>query len=134
MVIYCSRERLAIAPGGRNMIFQEKADQVTVSRRRSGSYGKLHSFRDRQRSFLRSEIFGPHLLGVVLTGMGNDGSKGVKAMKAAGGQVLAESEGSAVIFGMPRKLSLPEWFLQKALLAKISGEIMQRCGVSRNRG
>jgi two-component system chemotaxis response regulator CheB len=49
-----------------------------------------------------AEVYGAKALGVVLTGMGRDGSKGLKAMKALGARTLAQDEASSVVYGMPR--------------------------------
>jgi len=48
-------------------------------------------------------VLGPKVMGVVLTGMGDDGAEGIKAIKRMGGTTVAESAESAVIFGMPEE-------------------------------
>jgi two-component system chemotaxis response regulator CheB len=50
-----------------------------------------------------AQEFGKMCAGVVLTGMGDDGKKGVEIIKDSGGYTIAESEETAVIFGMPRE-------------------------------
>jgi two-component system chemotaxis response regulator CheB len=70
---------------------------------------------------------GKRALGVVLTGMGNDGLEGSRALTGAGGQVLTESETSCVVYGMPRVvkeagLSIAEAPLEQ-MVAEISGRL-----------
>jgi two-component system chemotaxis response regulator CheB len=50
-----------------------------------------------------AEAVGSRTLATVLTGMGTDGAKGVTAIKKSGGITIAESERTAVIFGMPNE-------------------------------
>jgi two-component system chemotaxis response regulator CheB len=45
---------------------------------------------------------GPRVLGVVLTGMGDDGAAGARAIRAKGGRIMAEAESTCVVYGMPR--------------------------------
>lgn len=48
------------------------------------------------------ETYAPNIIGVLLTGMGNDGAEGMLNIKKSGGVTIAEDESTAVIFGMPK--------------------------------
>lgn len=88
----------AVAPGGYHMIFDDKG---IVRLNQDAPY---HSVRPSADIMMLSAVryFGKNIIGIVLTGMGKDGSEGAQLIKMTGGTVIAESKESAVIFGMPR--------------------------------
>lgn len=51
-----------------------------------------------------AEAFGPRVLGVVMTGMGNDGQEGAAWIKARGGKIITQDEESCIVYGMPRSV------------------------------
>jgi two-component system chemotaxis response regulator CheB len=63
-------------------------------------------------------------MGVILTGMGSDGVEGLRAIRAAGGMTLAESEETCVIYGMP-KAAVEAGVVDRAVpLPRVADEIL----------
>lgn len=64
----------------------------------------VRGFRPSGTVLLRTlaEVHGSHAAAVVLTGMGNDGLEGARAVRDAGGLVLAQDEATCAVFGMPK--------------------------------
>lgn len=91
-----------IAPGGFNMVLERAGIDSVVRIIPPSSSDRYVPSADLLFSSC-APLYGKRMLAVVLTGMGNDGSKGVIEVKERGGQVLAESEASAVVYGMPRE-------------------------------
>jgi len=70
-------------------------------------------------------IYGKNATGVVLTGMGNDGTEGLRAIKQHGGFTIAEHESSCIVFGMP-KSAIQAGIVDRVIpLKKISNEIVK---------
>jgi two-component system chemotaxis response regulator CheB len=93
--------RVYIAPGGRHLEIAEVGGRLVCQVPNARPSDKHAPSVDRLFTSA-AKILGRRALGVVLTGMGNDGEEGTKAIAAAGGEVWAESESTAVVFGMPR--------------------------------
>lgn len=87
-----------VAPGGRHMLIDESG------RVRLNQDPALHGVRPAADKTFESilPIWGSHLVGVILTGMGYDGAKGMMGVKKAGGRTIAEDASTCVVYGMPK--------------------------------
>ena len=93
--------RVLIAPGSyQTMITANgRAQKIRLSRRTSPQ-DIFPSIDSTMESAARA--YGDGTLGVLLTGLGSDGARGLKAIKEAGGSTIAEAESSCIVFGMPK--------------------------------
>jgi len=93
--------RVLICPGNRHMMVRRMprgdmavlSDGAPVNGHRPSVDVLYHSV---------AQEFGPSVVGVIMTGMGEDGAEGLGAIKAAGGLTIAQSEDTCVVAGMPR--------------------------------
>jgi two-component system, chemotaxis family, protein-glutamate methylesterase/glutaminase len=69
---------------------------------------------------------GAGALGVVLTGMGDDGLEGARAIAAAGGSLLTEAASTCVVYGMPRSVFDAGLGAEAVPLDQMAREIAQR--------
>jgi two-component system chemotaxis response regulator CheB len=91
-----------IAPAGRHLTVTRVHGGPMIAHVDARPFDTLH--RPSVDILFRSaaEASGNRVLGVVMTGMGNDGTEGAALIKAKGGIIFAEAEESCVVFGMPR--------------------------------
>jgi two-component system chemotaxis response regulator CheB len=95
--------QVLIAPGGKHATLVKRPEGVAV---------RLSSINDYPRNFYvpsvdlmlssLAEVANGAVLGVILTGMGNDGLKGMQQVKNKGGVTMVQDEATSTIFGMPR--------------------------------
>jgi len=93
--------RVLICPGNRHMMVRRMprgdmavlTDAPAVNGHRPSADVLFHSV---------AQEFGPMTVGILMTGMGEDGAEGLGAIRAAGGLTIAQSEDTCVVSGMPR--------------------------------
>jgi two-component system chemotaxis response regulator CheB len=91
-----------IAPAGLHMTVDRKAGPLPRIRVSQHPLGTLHTPSVDVTMLSVAEAYGALAMGVILTGMGNDGAQGMKAIFAAGGITLGQDEASCTVYGMPR--------------------------------
>jgi two-component system chemotaxis response regulator CheB len=77
-----------------------------------------------------AKTFGSRCVGVILTGMGSDGTQGAAMIKAGGGMILAEDESTCIVYGMPRSVAEAGLVDKVAPLNRIVAEIANVCSKS----
>jgi two-component system chemotaxis response regulator CheB len=116
--------RALIAPGNRHLEIERDGAEYRV-RVVDGPLVSRHrpSVDVLFRSVAREA--GVNAIGVILTGMGNDGAEGLLAMKNAGGATMAQDEATSIVFGMPREAIARGGAQATHPLPRIAGAILQ---------
>ena len=93
--------QVLVAPGGYNtMIFQNGYAKKIRLNKQTSVNAAFSSVDCAMES--AAKTYGKDTLGVLLSGMGSDGAKGMKAIKDAGGRTIAEDQSTCIVFGMPK--------------------------------
>lgn len=122
------RGQALIAPGNKHTLLKRAGAQYYVEVK-DGPLVTRH--RPSVDVLFRSTAYyaGSNAIGVIMTGMGDDGARGMKEMKDAGAFTIAQDEESCVVFGMPKEAIKLEAVHKVLPLSKIPGEV---CTASRS--
>jgi two-component system chemotaxis response regulator CheB len=93
-----------IGKGGADMVLTRRGGVLTVLPKPESPEHLWHPSVELLARSALEHVKPQHIVGVMLTGMGYDGADGFTAIKKAGGRTIAESEETAVVFGMPAVL------------------------------
>jgi two-component system, chemotaxis family, protein-glutamate methylesterase/glutaminase len=122
--------RVLICPGDRHMKIRRMplGDVVVLS-----DDAKVNGHRPSVDILFQSaaQEFGGNALGVLMTGMGEDGAEGLGAMKAAGAFTIAQDEASSIVFGMPRA-AIERGYADRIVgLESMASTLIAHCGAVR---
>jgi two-component system chemotaxis response regulator CheB len=117
--------RALIAPGGKHMLLRRTGAQYYVEVM-DGPLVNRH--RPSVDVLFRSvaKCAGANALGVIMTGMGDDGAAGLLEMRKAGARTVAQDEASCVVYGMPKEAVKRGGVEKTVPLTAIGREIMQQ--------
>jgi two-component system chemotaxis response regulator CheB len=118
------RGHVLIAPGGRHLLLERQGARYHVSVR-EGPLVSRH--RPSVDVLFRSaaRCAGSNAVGIIMTGMGDDGARGLLEMKQAGARTYAQDEATSIVFGMPKE-AIARGAADKILpLGAIARELLQ---------
>ncbi len=95
------REVVYIAPGDKHLKIFRNLNKFVIKLSDDDKVGGHRPSVDVMMNSL-AEISGIPVIGVIMTGMGNDGTAGLTSLKASGAYVISQDEDTSVVFGMPR--------------------------------
>ncbi|MGF1502234.1 MAG: chemotaxis response regulator protein-glutamate methylesterase [Paracoccaceae bacterium] len=112
-----------IAPGDRHMMLTRSGANYRVSVK-DGPLVSRH--RPSVDVLFRSvaQVAGRNAVGIIMTGMGNDGAQGIKEMRNAGAHTIGQNEKSCVVYGMPNEAMKYGGIAEEADLAELPGLIV----------
>lgn len=113
-----------IAPAGFHMTIAHEAAGKRVIRVGDEPAGTLHKPSADITMISAAEAFGARVMGVILTGMGSDGARGMAAIHQHGGITVGQDEASCVVYGMPRACAERGVLRRVVPLAAVSAEIV----------
>jgi two-component system chemotaxis response regulator CheB len=77
-----------------------------------------------------AKVYGQQAIGVILTGMGDDGARGLKTLRTRGGYTLAQDEASCIVYGMPHAAVEMQAVDRVGTVAQIAQDILSHMGIS----
>jgi two-component system, chemotaxis family, protein-glutamate methylesterase/glutaminase len=89
-----------VAPGNHHLVVQRDGQVVRLALNQGPAVNSCRPSAD-VLFHSAAKVYGPGVLAVVLTGLGQDGLRGCESVRAAGGQVLVQDEASSVVWSMP---------------------------------
>ena len=115
--------RALIAPGGKHMMLRRNGTQYLVE---VADGPLVNRHRPSVDVLFRSvaRYAGANALGILMTGMGDDGARGLKEMRDSGAKTIAQDEATCVVFGMPREAIRRGAAEQTLALAQIPAALM----------
>jgi len=120
-----------IAPGGKHMEVRRAGLSTVIHLQNEPPE---NSCRPAVDVMFRSavSVYGGNILGVVMTGMGQDGLRGCELIRERGGQIVVQDEASSVVWGMPGYVAQAGYADKIVPLNQIAGEITRRTPVVRS--